>query len=121
MHNLPILSLAFVGDSVFDLWVREKLVMKMRAKVNNLHKGAISIVNATAQAKFFAKIKEKLSDEEFAIYNRGKNAKSTPPRNADPKDYAVATGFEAVLGWLHLTGQHERVEELLEHLLENIV
>ena len=116
MHNLPILSLAFVGDSVFDLWVRQKLVIETRAKVNNLHKSAISLVNATAQAEFFAKIRGILTDEELAIYNRGKNAKSTPPKNANPKDYAIATGLEAIFGWLYLTKQRERIEELLKHL-----
>jgi len=119
MHNLSILALAYVGDSIFDLWVRARLVMDAPKKVNTLHKEAIKIVNATAQAEFFASIKDKLTDEELAIYNRGKNAKSTPPRNANAKDYAVATGFEAVLGYLYLANQHERIENLLKNLMKN--
>jgi len=116
INSLPILTLAFVGDSVFDLWVRSKLVCKRKAKVNSLHKQAIKFVSAKGQAEFFEKIREMLTVEEIAVFNRGKNSKAIPPRNANPKEYAVATGFEAVLGWLYLREDEKRLEEILGEL-----
>ena len=110
---MPILVLAFVGDSVFDVYVRKSLALNSPSKVSSMHKQAVSIVNAGAQAKFFSTIKDRLSIEELAIYNRGKNAKVSVPASANAKDYSIATGFEAVLGALELAGESARIEELL--------
>ena len=116
IDSLPILALAFVGDSVFDLWVRSKLVREGASKVERLHKRAIRYVSAKGQAEFFEKIMGILTEDELAIFNRGRNSKSAPTKNASPKDYAVATGLEAVLGWLYLNGEKERLEEILKRL-----
>ena len=115
-ENINILALAFVGDSVFDLWVRSKLAAGGALKVDRLHKKAIKFVSAKGQAEFFEKIKGMLIDDELAIFNRGRNSKAVPTRNANPKEYAIATGLEAVLGWLYLKRYIERLEEILSRL-----
>jgi len=114
--NIPILVLAFVGDSVFDLHVRSHLALTEPAKVSALHKKAVSFVNASGQAKVFSLIKDKLTAEELAIYNRGKNAKVTAQAHVNPKDYSIATGFEALLGALYLSGRNSRIQELLSEI-----
>ena len=114
--SLPILALAFVGDSVFDVYVRSGLALNSPSKVKDMHKRAVSIVNARAQAEFFATIRDRLTEEEMAIFNRGKNAKVSVPASANAKDYSIATGFEAVLGGLYLSGGNERITELLSGL-----
>ena len=108
------LELAFVGDSVYDLFVRSRLVLKAAGKVNALSKSASAVVNAGAQAKSLEKLRPLLSDEEAAIARRAENARQTPTKNADPLDYRKATALEAVLGYLYLTGQRERLNELLK-------
>jgi len=117
IDNINILALAFVGDSVYDLWVRSNLVKKESAKVNSLHKKAIHFVSAKGQAEFFDNIKEILTEDELAVFNRGKNSKAIPTKNANPKDYAIATGLEATLGWLYLKEDNKRLEEILNKLM----
>lgn len=108
------LTLAYIGDTIFDLIVRTKVIMAGNAPVNKLHKRASAVVNATNQADIAAKIADKLTDEEMSVYRRGKNAKSyTKAKNASVRDYHAATGFEALLGWLYLKGDMERIYELL--------
>ena len=106
------LELAFVGDSVFELFVRSRLTLE-GGKVNALSRKAVARVNAGAQALSFGKIEPFISDEERAIARRAHNTKQTPPKNADPFAYETATSLEAVLGYLYLTGQRERLNELL--------
>ena len=108
------LTLAYIGDTVFDLLVRSKIIMAGNAPVNKLHKRASAVVNATNQAKIAAMIKDKLTEEEMGVYRRGKNAKSyTTAKNASVRDYHAATGLEALLGWLYLKGDMERIYELV--------
>lgn len=108
------LTLAFVGDAVYELYVRSCLMQYGSLSVNNLHKMAIRYVKASAQAKSFMKIEPLLTDEESEIYRRGRNAKSaTVPKNADVTDYRIATGFEALLGYLYLSEKSERLYELM--------
>jgi len=117
--NMPILVLAFVGDSVFDLYVRSHLALNALGKVNILHKKAVSLVNASAQAKLLSSIKDKLTPEELAIYNRGKNAKSVAAPHVNPKDYSIATGLEALLGVLYLKGENDRINELFAAIIND--
>jgi ribonuclease-3 family protein len=114
VNQLPPLVLAFIGDSVFDLFVRSRLVMKKRESAHKLHIKATGYVKAAAQSRIAEALYEQLSDEEKNIFRRGRNSKpATIPKNADIHDYHYATAFEAVLGYLYLLGRQERLNELL--------
>lgn len=107
------LALAYVGDCVYELFVRTYLLKDSNLPVQKLHRSAISLVNAKAQSDLYQKVKGKLSEEETAIYKRGRNTNSHPPKNADMVDYKSATGMEALIGYLYLKGESERISELL--------
>ena len=103
------LTLAYIGDAVFDLVIRSVLVNKGNTAVNNLHKKASAIVKAPTQAALAAAIMDDLTDEEKDIFRRGRNSKPhTKAKNASTMEYLEATGFEAVIGFLYLTGDMER-------------
>ncbi len=111
--ELPSLTLAFVGDSVYDLLVREYLLTSGKRQVGVLNKDKVSMVCCSAQTKALDKIKECLSEEEEAVFKRGRNVQvNSVPRNSSLKDYHTATGFEALFGYLYLSGRVERVREL---------
>ena len=104
------LTLAYIGDAVYEVIVRTILVERGNAPVNVLHKQASKLVKAEAQADAYHRIKELLTEEEMSVFRRGRNAKSyTSAKNATIGDYRVATGFEALFGFLYLTGQTERM------------
>ncbi len=109
------LALAFVGDTVWDLLVRGRL-LSSGAQVNALHKKAIAQVNAGAQAQAAARALPLLSETEGEVFRRGQNAhaRHQTPKNQDPLAYSQATGLEAVMGYLYLTGQTERIRELFD-------
>lgn len=109
------LSLAFVGDTVWDLLVRQRLLLS-QAHVNALHKQAVSQVNAGAQAQAAALLEPRLTEPERDVFRRGQNAhaRHNAPKNQDPVAYSRATALEALLGYLYLTGQEERILELFE-------
>ena len=108
------LTLAFLGDCVFDLVIRTVLVEQGNRSVNNLHRDKSRLVMAKAQAELIEAVMELLTEEEEAVYKRGRNAKSvTMPKNAEAADYRKATGLEALVGYLYLTGNTERVLELV--------
>ena len=113
------LSLAFVGDTVWDLLVRGRL-LQSAAKVNALHRQAIAQVNAGAQARAYERVEPHLSPEEAAVARRGINAhaRHATPKNQDPVAYSRATGLEALLGYLYLTGQTARILQLFDIALE---
>ena len=111
------LSLAYIGDCVYELFVRTYILKDLNLPVNKLHKTAIKMVNAKAQSDLFQKVKDKLSEEEMAVYKRGRNTNSHPPKNADMVDYKSATGIEALIGYLYLKGDSERILEILMHLI----
>jgi ribonuclease-3 family protein len=116
------LTLAFIGDSIFDLIIRTTVVESGNAPVNKLHKRASLLVQATAQAELYHTIKEQLSEEENAIYKRGRNAKSfTSAKNAGIVEYRTATGLEALFGYLYLTDQMGRLLELIKPQIEKMV
>lgn len=113
------LTLAYIGDAIYDLVIRTLLVGKGNAPVNHLHRQASSMVKAEAQKKSLYRIEPLLTEEELSIYRRGRNAKSyTTAKNASVGDYRIATGFEALLGYLYLTGQMERLLFLVKTGLE---
>lgn len=114
--NYSPLTLAYMGDAIYEIIIRTIIVEGGNGTVNILHRRSSSLVNASAQAEIMAAIQEELSEEELTIYKRGRNAKShTSAKNASIHDYRVATGFEALMGWFYLTGKMERCVELVQH------
>lgn len=109
------LTLAYIGDAVYDLIIRTVVVERANRPANDLHHIAVKYVNAGAQARIAAALAERLTEEEQAVYQRGKNARPhTMAKNASPGDYRKATGFEALLGWLYLQGSLDRMLELIK-------
>ena len=105
--------LAFVGDAVFTLLVRERLALESHAHTGELNRLASERVSAHGQSEALEHVLPKLTEEEEDIYRRGRNAKKpTKSKNASVQEYVRSTGFEAVVGYLYLTGQRERIEEL---------
>lgn len=113
--DLNPLVLAFVGDSVQMLYIKTKLALSHDCKSGKLHTLAKESVNATAQAQTYEDIKDILTEEEMQVYKRARNSKtSSSAKNAKITDYRKATGFEAVIGYLYLTGQSGRLITLLD-------
>ena len=114
------LTLAYIGDAVYDLIFRTMVVQKGNTSVNKLHNQTIQYVKAPAQAVLAEKILDRLSPEEFAVYKRGRNAKPyTMAKNATMEEYKKATGLEALTGYLYLTNQMERALELIRMGLQD--
>ncbi len=111
------LTLAYIGDAVYELFVRTYLLSDANFPVNKLHKSAIKLVNAKAQSNLYQEIKDILTEEEMAVYKRGRNTNSHPPKNADMVDYKSATGIEALIGYLYLKGESERILQILRYLI----
>lgn len=113
-HNaLPgSLELAYLGDTVYDLYVRSHLVEK-GGRVGKMHRQAIRLVCAHAQAEALSRIQDELTEEEANVVRRARNVHQSPPKNADPADYQKATGLEALIGYLYASGREERLGELL--------
>ena len=107
-------DLAYLGDAVLEVMVREYLVLKGHSKKEHLSELALKFVKASAQSAAFENIEEILTEEETQVFKRGRNNYHTGnvPKSATPLEYRRATGFEALLGYLHLTGQTERLDEL---------
>ena len=116
------LVLAYLGDTVYESYIREHLIRQnMNRKVNNLHKLAIQYSKAKAQATIIHEIENELTEEEMKIFKRGRNQKShTAPKNADIIDYKYATGFEALIGYLYLSEDKERLEYIVKKGIEII-
>ena len=111
------LTLAFFGDSVYEVYVREQIVRLGTMPVDKLHKKAVQYVNAGFQSYAYDIIAEQLTEEETEIFKRGRNATgNNVPRSSNPKDYRRATGMEALFGYLYLTGQNDRIKELFEKI-----
>lgn len=122
-EHLNGLTLAYVGDAIYEIYVREFLVRRGIAKPNNLHRLSTQYVSAKAQAMVMQVMLDNafLTDKEVEIYKRGRNTKSaTSAKNTDILTYRVATGFEAVLGYLHLENQTERLEEMVTFCFDYI-
>lgn len=107
------LALAYIGDGIFDLVIRSIVVSKGNTKANQLHQYTSHIVKAASQAQMIEALEEELTEEEADVYRRGRNAKSpTMAKNASMADYRKATGFEALMGYLYLKDDFERIVEL---------
>jgi len=107
---------AYIGDAVYELYVRTHLVSRGPSKVNQLHRESVKYVKASAQADFLRKITEELTEDEIRIMKRGRNTKSAVPKNADVSDYRYSTGLESILGYLYLQNKKERLMEILNML-----
>ncbi|MBO5451976.1 MAG: ribonuclease III [Lachnospiraceae bacterium] len=115
------LTLAFMGDCVFEIVIRSIVVERGNRQAGSLHKIKSSVVNAKVQARMIEALMEELTEEERAVYKRGRNAKPhTVAKNASVNDYRKATGLEALFGYLYLSGQEDRILELTKRGLELI-
>ena len=123
VKQLNALALAYMGDAVLEQKVREHLLLAGRVKPNTLHKEATKYVSAKAQSFVVHRMMDEafLTEEELAIFRRGRNAKSgTVPKNTDVQTYRNSSGFEAVLGYLFLIKQLERVYEIIDYAIDII-
>ena len=115
------LTLAFMGDCVFEIVIRSIVVERGNRQAGSLHKAKTAVVNAKVQAKMIEALMEELTEEERAVYKRGRNAKSvTTAKHATMIDYRMATGFEALMGYLYLSNRYERMLQLVHDGLEKI-
>lgn len=114
------LVLAYIGDTVYDLFVRTMLVESTTLSAHGLHMRAAKLVCAAAQSRAFLRIEQFLSEEEMSVFKRGRNAHmGTVPKNAEIIDYRRATGLEALIGYLYLLGRDERLSELMRAAFGN--
>ncbi len=108
------LALAYIGDSVYDLKVKSVFVFKANMQPEKYHKKVSSIVSANSQAAFIDDFMDKLTEEELGVYKRARNSSPhTKAKNASMETYLKATGFEAVIGYLYMSGQHDRLDEII--------
>lgn len=112
------LTLAFIGDGVYDLLVRDHLVRQANRPVGELNRRKVALVNCEIQAAFAKSLMPKLSEREQAVYKRGRNAApKCTPKHGTIADYHSATGLEALFGYLHINGEQERIKELFNEIL----
>ena len=115
------LALAYIGDCIFDLIIKSLVLNQGNKQVQKLHKETSQIVQASSQSKMMRVIQEHLTEEEHAVYKRGRNSKTvTPAKNQSVTDYRRATGFEALLGYLYLKKEGKRMLELVKMGLEEL-
>ena len=115
------LALAYIGDGVYEIMIRAKVLSRGNMQVNKMHKKSTSLVKAQTQAHMIRLLEPELTDEELAVFKRGRNAKSvTAAKNATIIDYRMATGLEALVGYLYLSERFERLAELISYGLEKI-
>lgn len=119
IRGISSIGLAHLGDAVYELLVRTYLCAHGRATGKGLHRATIELVCAPAQARAAEKIMSRLSEEETAVFRRGRNANvHSVPHNASLAEYKQATALEALMGWLYLHGRRERIEELFSWIME---
>ena len=118
VNELSPLTWAYVGDSVYELYIREHLINNSRLKPNKLHKESIKYVKASAQANILKLLEHDLTEREKEIVKRARNTKNHHlPKNADVSDYMYSTAFEGLIGYLYLTDQNERLNYILEKII----
>ena len=119
VKQMPALVWAYVGDCVYELFIRNHLVQTTRLHPHELHIESISYVKAKAQAEMLSKIEELLTEEEKYVVKQGRNAQNHHlPKNSDIHEYMYATAFEALIGYLYLSKQDDRLKEILENCLK---
>lgn len=115
------LALAYIGDAIYDLIIRTVVVERGNRAAEKLHKATIQFVKAETQARMIEALQDSLTEEEKAVYKRGRNAKSaSTAKNATVGDYRKATGFEACLGYLYLTNQMDRAMEIVKNGIDAV-
>lgn len=118
VNQMSPLTWAYIGDCVYELYIREMLVNTTNFKPNKLHKEAIKYVKAQAQAEILNNIYDKLTEQEQEIVRRTRNTENHHlPKNANRTDYMYATAFEGLVGYLYLTNQKERLNQLFENII----
>ena len=121
LNAIPTLNLAFIGDGVYDLLVREHLVRSSSAHVGELNKLKVSMVNCKSQAEYVRLLQPILTQEEAEVFKRGRNTKvNSASKHSTLSDYHAATGLEVLFGWLYLKGRLERINELFALIIEHI-
>lgn len=115
------LTLAYIGDSIYDLIIKTLVINEGNKQVKKLHSETSSMVRASAQSEMMRTLQPLLTEEEHAVYKRGRNAKSvSPAKNQSVTDYRRATGFEALMGWLYLKKEYVRMLELIKVGLQSL-
>lgn len=116
------LALAYIGDGVYEMFIRTYVVNRGNMPVNKMHKASRELVRASSQAKIYFLIEEMLTEEEEAVLRRGRNAKSVSiPKNGNVNEYRHATGLEALIGYLYIEGKVERIKTLIDTGLEKLL
>ena len=120
-RDINVLALAYLGDSVYEVYIRKYLIYKGICNVNELQKEAIKYVSAKGQANFLNKMLEDnfFNEKEISIIYRGRNHKShKAPKNTDIKTYKEATGFETIIGYLYINNKNDRINDIMNYILE---
>ncbi|WP_422658473.1 Mini-ribonuclease 3 [Paenibacillus sp. EC2-1] len=118
---IPPIVLAYIGDSIYEIAVRQYLISLQNLRPHHLHRTATSFVSAKAQSRILAFLDPVLTEEERDVVRQGRNAKSgSIPKNADVLEYRHATAFECLVGYLYYAGHHERLQELIKQSIEFI-
>ena len=121
VHSYSPLTLAYIGDSIYDLIIKSLVINQGNRQVNKLHKETSMYVQASTQSLMMREMQEELTEEEHAVYKRGRNAKSvSPAKNQSITDYRRATGFEALLGYLYLKKEWKRMLDLVKIGLDSL-
>ena len=118
INEIPTLNLAFIGDGVYDLLVREYLVSHSNSHVGELNRQKVALVNCKSQADFIRKLQDTLTEDELTVYKRGRNTQvGSASKHSTIADYHAATGLEALFGWLYLQGRTDRINELFSQIM----
>lgn len=121
LHEQSPLNLAFVGDGVYELLVRQRLVERTRLQPGALHAAAVRYVSAKGQFRALELLEPSLTEEEQAVLRRGQNAtKASVSKHATPQEYRASTGIEALFGWLYLKGDNQRIQQLFELIWQGV-
>ena len=121
INSFSPLSLAYVGDAVYEVYVRSYVMQNGNMQVNKLHRASTRYVSAKAQSTIIHSIMDSLTEEEIAIFKRGRNAHSyTSAKNADIVDYRHATGFEALIGYLFISKKFDRLNEIIKMSVDSV-
>lgn len=121
VNEIDSKALAYVGDAIYELYIREYIVNNSREQVNKMHRKTVKYVSAKAQAKIIENIMEELTEKEIDIFKRGRNAvANTIPKNTDVVTYKIATGFESLIGYLYMAKDKDRLQYLINKSIEII-
>jgi ribonuclease III family protein len=122
MKQTSPLALAYIGDAIYEVYIRKVLIENPDLSVDKLHKKAVKYVRANAQATIVLALEKELTEEEWLIVKKGRNQKSkTIPKNSDVGDYRYATGFEALIGFLFCMKRYERLMDVMKRAVEIIM